>query len=56
MSESRAERKTERIPVLMSPGDVKKIDEVRFATRAHSRAEAIRRLIQKGIEAISLAS
>ncbi|WP_249688512.1 ribbon-helix-helix protein, CopG family [Microvirga sp. 3-52] len=40
----------------MSPSDVKKIDEVRFATRATSRAEVIRRLIQKGIEAVSLAS
>jgi metal-responsive CopG/Arc/MetJ family transcriptional regulator len=56
VSETRPERKTERVPVLMSPSAVKQIDEMRFSTRLGSRAEAIRRLIQKGIEAAALES
>jgi hypothetical protein len=54
MSSRKPERKTERIPVLMTPSDVKQLEEVRFATRVSSRAEVIRRLIHKGLESVTL--
>ena len=45
--------KTERIPVMMSPNDVRDIENVRFERRIKSRSETIRFLVRKGIEAIS---
>jgi hypothetical protein len=44
-----AERRTERIPLLMTPSEVKALDDWAFANRIRSRGEAIRRLIKVGL-------
>lgn len=45
------ERRTERVPLLMTPGEVKALDDWAFANRIRSRGEAIRRLIELGLTA-----
>ena len=47
------ELKDQRIPIMMSPSEVKAIDDWMFANRIKSRAEAIRRLCQISIGAES---
>src|SRR5262252_2589237 len=46
------ERKTVRIPVLMTPRELSALDDWAFANRVRSRGEAIRRLIEAGIKAL----
>jgi hypothetical protein len=48
-----AERRTERIPLLMTPSEVKALDDWAFANRIRSRGEAIRRLIEAGLSKTS---
>jgi metal-responsive CopG/Arc/MetJ family transcriptional regulator len=45
------EIKTERITILLSPSELKTIDDWSFSERIRSRGEAIRRLIELGLEA-----
>jgi hypothetical protein len=45
------ELKTERVITLMSAAEVKAVDDWSFANRIRSRGEAMRRLIQLGLEA-----
>jgi hypothetical protein len=47
--------KTERITTMMSPSDVKAIDDWAFANRIRSRGEAIRRLIETGLQSAQVA-
>ena len=49
---TREERKTIRIPVLMTPSELSALDDWAFANRVRSRGEAIRRLIEAGIRAL----
>ena len=42
---------TARIPVLMTPSEVKVIDDWSFAHRVRSRGEAIRKLVERGLQA-----
>src|SRR4029077_19304985 len=44
-----SEMKTERITTMMTPSEVKVIDDWAFANRIRSRGEAIRRLIDLGL-------
>src|ERR1051325_11645669 len=46
-----AERRTERVPLLMTPSEVKALDDWAFANRIRSRGEAIRRLMEAGLSA-----
>lgn len=46
------ERKTIRIPVLMTPSELRALDDWAFANRVRSRGEAIRRLIEAGIRSL----
>ena len=48
------ERKTIRIPVLMTPSELSALDDWAFANRVRSRGEAIRRLIEAGIKALDI--
>jgi hypothetical protein len=43
------ELKSERVPVLMSPSELKTLDDWAFANRIRSRGEAIRQLIVAGL-------
>jgi hypothetical protein len=45
------EMKTERITTMMTPSEVKALDDWAFANRIRSRGEAIRRLIEAGLSA-----
>lgn len=45
------ELKTERVQLMMSPSEVKAIDDWSFENRIRGRAEAIRRLIELGLKA-----
>lgn len=45
------ELKTERIMTMMTPSEVKTLDDWAFANRIRSRGEAIRRLIEAGRKA-----
>jgi hypothetical protein len=45
------EMKTERVTTMMSPSEVKSIDDWAFANRIRSRGEAIRQLIGAGLTA-----
>lgn len=47
------EQKTERVQLMMTPSELKAIDEWSFEARIRGRSEAIRRLIEAGINAIS---
>lgn len=46
-----AELKSERVTTMMTPSEVKDVDDWAFESRIRSRGEAIRRLIQLGLEA-----
>jgi hypothetical protein len=48
------EKKNVRIPFVMSESELSQLDEWRAARHIWSRAEAIRLLITKGIEAFGL--
>lgn len=43
--------KTERVTIMMAPDELKIIDDWSFEQRIRSRGEAIRRLIELGLEA-----
>jgi metal-responsive CopG/Arc/MetJ family transcriptional regulator len=43
--------KTERVHIALEPAELAAIDDYRFAARIPTRSEAIRRLIQAGLEA-----
>jgi len=43
------ELKTERITTMMTPSEVKALDDWAFSKRIRSRGEAIRRLIEAGL-------
>jgi hypothetical protein len=45
------ELKSERVTTMMTPSEVTAVDDWSFAQRIRSRGEAIRRLIQLGLEA-----
>jgi hypothetical protein len=45
------EMKTERITTMMTPSEVKALDDWAFANRIRSRGEAIRQLIEAGLSA-----
>lgn len=45
------ELKTERVTTMMTPAEVKAVDDWSFAQRIRSRGEAIRRLIERGLAA-----
>lgn len=44
-------KKTERVGLVLSAEELEQIDDWRFDSRIGSRSEAIRRLIQAGLEA-----
>lgn len=44
------EAKEARIPLMMEPSLVERIDTYRFANRIGSRAEAVRKLIREALE------
>jgi metal-responsive CopG/Arc/MetJ family transcriptional regulator len=43
--------KTERVQLLMSPDELKGVDDARFDLRIGTRSETIRRLLRKGLAA-----
>ena len=43
--------KTERVHIALEPSELTAIDDFRFSARIPTRSEAIRRLIQAGLEA-----
>ncbi|WP_156938887.1 hypothetical protein [Asaia astilbis] len=45
------ELKSERVTTMMTPSEVREIDDWSFESRIRSRGEAIRRLIKLGLEA-----
>jgi hypothetical protein len=45
------ELKSERVTTMMTPSEVRAVDDWSFAQRIRSRGEAIRQLIQVGLEA-----
>ncbi len=45
------EPKTERVQLMMTPSEVRAIDDWSFESRIRGRSEAIRRLIELGLEA-----
>jgi hypothetical protein len=45
------QNRTVRVQLLLTPEEAQSIDDWRFAQRAQSRNEAIRRLIELGLEA-----
>jgi hypothetical protein len=53
--EKKAERRTQSIPLLLTKSEVQRLDSVRFATRFNGRGEAIRRLCQAGMDAVTAA-
>lgn len=46
-------RKRKPLTLLLSPSEIEEIDDVRFTTRQRSRAETIRFLLKKGLEAVA---
>lgn len=44
------ERRDNRVPVMLSADELRQIDDWRYANRAATRSEAIRRLIAVGLE------
>jgi hypothetical protein len=44
-------KRTIRVPLLLTPEEAKNLDDWRFANRLASRSEAIRRLIELGLQA-----
>ncbi|WP_155268882.1 hypothetical protein [Brucella intermedia] len=49
MSEEEAQKKTERLHMLMTPDELELVDDWRYANRIATRSEAIRRLVQSGL-------
>lgn len=45
------EQKTERVQLMMTPSEVKLVDDWSFENRVRGRSEAIRRLIEIGLKA-----
>ncbi|MCF3642998.1 ribbon-helix-helix domain-containing protein [Rhizobium sp. TRM95111] len=43
-------QKTERVPIMFDPSLLQKLDDYSFQNRIRTRAEAVRRLVAKGIE------
>jgi metal-responsive CopG/Arc/MetJ family transcriptional regulator len=43
--------RSERVTIMMSPGELKTVDDWSFQQRLRSRGEAIRQLIELGLEA-----
>jgi hypothetical protein len=50
------EAKTERVQLMMTPSEVRRIDDWSFANRVRGRSEAIRQLIELGLNAPTAAS
>lgn len=50
------ELKSERVTTMMTPSELKDIDDWSFENRVRSRGEAIRQLIQLGLEAAKAVS
>lgn len=48
------ELKTERVLTMMTPSEVRRVDDWSFENRIRSRGEAIRRLIELGLDAAKL--
>jgi len=46
------ELKSERVTTMMTPRELREIDDWSFSHRIRSRGEAIRRLIEIGLEAV----
>lgn len=46
-----AQVRTERFPLMLSPKEVEAIEGYRWNQKIESRAEAVRRLIAKGLDA-----
>lgn len=44
------ELKTERVTIMMASSELRTVDDWAFAHRIRSRGEAIRRLIERGLE------
>lgn len=55
MSEQGSITRTERVPIMMSKEEVEALDDWRFANRVNGRSEAIRRLVQIGLQTESKA-
>lgn len=49
-------KKTERVTILMAPAELERLDDWSFKHRIRSRGEAIRRLIEIGLEQVEKAS
>lgn len=47
----RSGERTERVQLLMSTDELRRIDDARFSLRIGTRSETIRRLVKKGLEA-----
>ena len=47
------ELKDQRISVMLTPSELKAIDDWSFEQRIRSRGEAVRRLIKAGMEAVT---
>lgn len=45
--------KRKPLTLMLSPSEIEEIDDVQFTTRQRSRAQAIRFLIKKGLEAVA---
>jgi hypothetical protein len=45
------ETRDQRVPLLLTPSELKALDDWMFAQRIRSRGEAIRQLMQLGLEA-----
>jgi hypothetical protein len=51
-----SELRDQRVPVMMTASELKAVDDWSFAQRIRSRGDAIRRLIQAGLEAMGQTS
>lgn len=49
------ELKTERVQIVISPSELKAIDDWSFANRIRSRSEAIRQLLELGLRVAAMA-
>lgn len=48
------ELKDQRISVMLTPSELKAIDDWSFDQRIRSRGEAVRRLVKAGLEAVAM--
>jgi hypothetical protein len=44
-------KRTVRVPLLLTPAEAKNLDDWQFANRLRTRSDAIRRLIELGLDA-----